>query len=155
MPACIVGMSVYLNMPMKSARVVITNNGHRQSILHTAARICWFYLQHISMRLKLSQDCHNSKLYCLRCRREALKAQIIIFENTKTRSVLALMWIPFILQRLFKGRFYFFHSMNFLKWFKPVILSWWSIFLFERGWVSAFRKLCPFPDLDWHNDLPQ
>ena len=32
---------------------------------------------------KLSQDCHNLKLYCLRCRSEALKAQIIIFENHK------------------------------------------------------------------------
>ncbi len=32
-----VGMSVYLNTPMKPVRVVITNNGHWQSILHIAA----------------------------------------------------------------------------------------------------------------------
>ncbi len=82
------GMSVYLNTPMKSVRVVITNNGHRQSIPPIPQlEYADFNLQHISMRLKLSQDCHNLKLYCLRCRSEALKAQIIIFENSQTRSV--------------------------------------------------------------------
>lgn len=67
------------------------------------------------MRLKLSQDCHNLKLYCLRCRSEALKAQIIIFENHKNEIGIYFNVDTFILQRLFKGRFYFFHSMNFFK----------------------------------------